>query len=165
MNADMKQVTQSWTLPCSAERYWDVYLDPDYNRALYLEGLGFQDYQVLHSDDTTRRLRLSPKLNLPGPVAKLVGDKFAYEQHATIDRKAGLWTWKMVQPGEPGKKGIVSTSGTIRVTDSAPGQCTRRDEVSVTGNVFGLDGVLESVVEKELHSTWAKEIAFLRSRL
>lgn len=159
----MKQITSSWTLPCSAETYWDLYLNPDYTRALYLEALGFASYQVLHSDDNSRKLRLQPKLNLPGPLAKIVGEAFSYEQHATVDRKAGVWTWKMVQPGD--KKGIVSSNGTIRVTDSGPGQCVRRDDVTATGNVFGLGSLLEATVEKEVRATWEKEIAFFKSRV
>lgn len=159
----MKQITNSWTLPCTPEQYWDLYLDPEYSRALYQEALGFAAYQVLHSDDTSRKLRLQPKLSLPGPLAKIVGDAFSYEQHATVDRKTGVWTWKMVQPGD--KKGIVSSSGTIRISDAGSGQCMRRDDVSATGNIFGLGGLLESTVEKEVRSTWDKEIAFFKRRL
>ncbi len=159
----MKQITNSWTLPCTPDVYWDLYLNADYSRALYLDALGFVSYQVLHSDDSSRKLRLQPKLNLPGPISKLVGDAFSYEQHATIDRKAGLWTWKMVQPGD--KKGIVSSSGTIRVSDAGNGQCIRRDEVFASGNIFGLGSLLEATVEKEVRTTWDKEIAFFRSRL
>ncbi len=159
----MKQITNSWTLPCTPEQYWDLYLDPEYSRALYLEALGFAAYQVLHSDETSRKLRLSPKLSLPGPLVKIVGDAFSYEQHATIDRKAGVWTWKMVQPGD--KKGIVSSNGTIRISDAGGGQCVRRDEVFATGNVFGIGSLLEATVEKEVRATWDKEIAFCKRKL
>jgi hypothetical protein len=159
----MKQITNSWTLPCTPEQYWDLYLDAEYSRALYVEALGFAAYQVLHSDETSRKLRLQPKLSLPGPLVKIVGDAFSYEQHATIDRKGGLWTWKMVQPGD--KKGIVSSNGTIRISDAGAGQCVRRDEVFATGNIFGIGSLLESTVEKEVRATWDKEIAFFKRRI
>lgn len=142
----MKQITNSWTLPCTPDRYWDLYLDAEYTRALYLDALGFASFQVLHSDSNSRKLLLQPKLNLPAPIAKIVGGAFSYEQHATVDRNTGLWTWKMVQPGD--KKGIVSSNGTIRISDAGSGQCTRRDEVFATGNIFGLGGLLEATIEK-----------------
>jgi Protein of unknown function (DUF2505) len=159
----MKRLTESWTLPCSAERYWDVFVDPDYSRALYLDGLRFKDYQVISNDPSARKLRLVPRLNLPAPLAKVIGEAFAYEQHGSLDRKTGLWTWRMAPPGDPkGKEGVVSSRGSIRVVDAGPGQCTRTDEVTLSGNVFGLGGLMESAAEKELRSSWQNEIAFLR---
>lgn len=156
----MKTLTRTWDLDCSAEKYWDVFTDPDYSRALYLEGLGFKDYRVINADPAARKLALVPKLNVPGPVAKLLGDAFAYEQHGTLDRAAGVWTWKMVHPG--GKKGIVSSDGTIRVVSTGEGRCRRTDEVHVAAHVFGLGGVIESSVEKELLASWESELAFFR---
>jgi hypothetical protein len=162
----MKKVTESWSLGCSAERFWQVFFDADTSRSLYLDGLGFKQYRVLSDDPAARRLYLSPKLNLPGPVAKLIGDSFAYEQHGAFDRAIGRFTWKMVQPGDKaGKPGMVSSSGWIQVVDAGPGKCTRTDEVTVQAHVFGLGGMIESSVETELRSSWAKELAFLRPRL
>jgi hypothetical protein len=159
----MKRLTQSWLIACSAERFWQVFFDDAYSQALYLDAFKFKAYRVLAKDARTRKLHVSPRLNLPGPVAKLVGDSFAYEQHGTFDRAAGTFTWKMAQPGDvTGKPGIVSSSGTIKVVDAAPGQCTRTDDVTVSANAFGLGGLIESSVEKELRSSWDTEIAFVR---
>jgi hypothetical protein len=156
----VKKLTRTWELECSSERFWDVFTDPEYSRALYLEGLHFKDYRVISADPADRKLHLAPKLNVPAPIAKLLGDAFAYEQHGKLDRAAGVWTWKMVQPG--GKKGIVSSEGSIRVASTGEGRCRRSDEVNVTGNVFGLGGVIESSVEKELTDSWEAELAFFR---
>ena len=158
--ARVKKLTRSWDLDCSADRYWDVFTDADFSRALYLEGLHFKDYRVINADPKDRKLALVPTVNLPGPVAKLVGDRFAYEQHGKLDRGAGVWSWRMVQPG--GGKGIVSSEGTIRITPAGDGKCRRTDEVTVTGNVFGIGGMIESSVEKELEKSWAEEIAFFK---
>jgi hypothetical protein len=159
----MKKLTRTWTLPCSAARYWDIFSDEAYSRALYLEGLRFKDFRVLAGDPSARRLYLSPRINAPGPVQKLMGDSFAYEQHGRLDRAAGLWSWKMVHPG--GKKGMVSSEGTIRVIDAGAGQCTRSDEVTITGNVFGVGGLIESAAESELKSSWDAELAFFKTWL
>jgi len=159
----MKQLRQSWQLDCSTERYWRVFLDEEYSRALYLDGFKYRDYRVLLSNASARNLYIAPRLNLPGPVAKLVGDSFAYEQHGTLDRANSLWAWKMVQPGDvQGKKGIITSSGTIRVVDAGEGQCTRTDEVTIAANIFGLGGLIESSVEKELRAAWETEISFFQ---
>lgn len=156
----MKTLTRTFELDCSAEKFWDVFTDPAYSRALYLEGLSFKDFRVISADPADRKLALAPKLNVPGPVAKLLGDAFAYEQHGRLDRTAGVWTWKMVQPG--GKKGIVSSDGTIRVAATGEGRCRRTDEIHATAHVFGLGGIIESSVEKELLASWDAELAFFR---
>lgn len=154
----MKKVTESFSLPCSVEKFWQVFFDPAYSKALYLDELKFKDFKVLESSDSARKLRIVPRVNLPGPIANLLGDSFAYEEHGTLDRARGLWTWKMV----PGGKALLTTAGTIRVVADGEGKCRRTDEVTVEGKVFGLGGILESTVEKELHSTWPKETAFFK---
>jgi hypothetical protein len=155
----MKRMTDRWTLPCSAETFWRVFMDAEYSRALYLDAFRFNDYRVIMNDGTTRKLYVAPRVNLPGPLAKLAGDKFAYEQHGSLDRAQGVFSWKMVHPGG---KGMVSSDGTIRVLDAGEARrCTRIDEVAVSGHVFGLGGLIESSAEKELRASWATEIAFL----
>lgn len=155
----MKRMTQTWSLPCSAETFWKIFFDAEYTRALYLDAFRFNDYRVVSNDGTSRKLYVAPRVNLPGPLAKLAGDKFAYEQHGTLDRARGVFSWKMVHPGG---KGMVSSDGTIRVVDAGDGRCTRTDEVTVTGNVFGLGGLIESSAEKELVASWTTEIEFLK---
>lgn len=159
----MKQLRQSWGLPCGVDRFWEVFFEDAYSRALYLEGLQFKGYRVISLEETSRKLHLSPKLNVPGPVAKLIGDSFAYEQHGSFDRAAGLFSWRMVQPGDvKGKPGAITSSGTIRVTADGADRCTRTDQVTVSASVFGLAGMIESAMEKELKSSWDTEIAFFK---
>lgn len=154
----MKKVTESFSLPCSVEAYWRIFFDEAYGKALYLEALGFRDYRVLEQKDGARKLRIAPKVNLPGPIASLVGDAFAYEEHGTLDRGRNVWTWKMVPSG----KAFLQTSGTISVQPDGEGKCRRTDDVAVEGKVFGLGGIIESTVEKELRASWHKELAFFR---
>lgn len=158
----MKRVTTTFTLPCTAETFWSVFLDPAYTRAFYLDELHFKGLRVLESGETTRKLHITPRLNLPGPIARLVGDSFAYEEHGTLDRKTDTWSWRMVRPAGVGssQKDLISTSGTTRIAPGGAGQCRRTDDVTVEAHVFGLGGVIESIVEKEMHSSWAREKAF-----
>lgn len=163
----MKTVTASSVLPCTPETFWNVFLDEKFTRTLFLEVLGYRELSVLELTDSSRKLHVVPKINLPGPLQKLIGDSFAYEEHGTLDRGKGEWTWRMVPPAkrDPNskpRKELVSTSGTIRVEAEGEGQCRRSDEVTVEAKLFGLGGLIESTVEKEIRSSWSKEFAFLR---
>lgn len=152
----MKTVTGTALVPCTPETYWKVFLDERYARALFLDELQFKELTVLEQTDTTRKIRVVPKLNLPGVLQKAVGDSFAYEEHGTLDRARNEWTWRMVP-----RKEIVATRGKLRLEPAGDGQCRRHDEVIIEGKIFGVGGLIESTAEKEIRASWAKELAFL----
>jgi hypothetical protein len=161
----MKTSTTSAVLPCTPETFWAVFLDESYLSALYLTELECRAFSVLEIGDASRRLRIVPNLNLPGPVAMLIGDSFAYEDHGTLDRAKNEWTWQMVQPGNldansNSRSDVVTMHGTIRIEAIDDGHCQRTDTYSVEANIFGLSGLIESSVEAELQSGRAKEYAF-----
>lgn len=155
----MKKVTESVVLACDASTYWGLLFDEAYLKELYLQVLGFKDFAMIDKSERARKLRIVPKVNLPGPLAKMIGDRFTYEEHGTLDAASNLWTWKMVA-----KNDMVATRGTIRVEKSGEAAVRRTDEVIIEAHLFGLGGLLENSVEKELRSAWAKEFAFLQRR-
>jgi hypothetical protein len=160
----MRTVSERFQLPCDCETFWRVFLDETYMRALFLEELKFKELTILERTDSTRKIRAVPSMNLPAVLEKLVGDSFAYEEHGTLDRANNLWTWRMVQPQKAdgkSKKELVATRGTIRVAPAGEGKCQRTDEAEVEGKIFGLGGIIEGTVEKEMRSVWQKELAFL----
>ena len=162
----MKTVTASVVLPCTPATFWRAYLDPAYTRALYLDELQYRGFEVLDITESTRKLRVTPKLNLPGPIQTLIGDAFVYEDHGTLDRGANTWRWQMVQPAQlaPGakpRKNVVTTRGTIRVEAIGERECRRSDELIIEAHIFGLGGVIESSAEKEARAAWDKEFALL----
>ena len=162
----MKRATATVSLKCTPETFWSVYLDPEYVRGVYLGELGYKALEILEVTDSSRVLRVVPKLNLPRPIESLLGDSFAYEDHGTLDRAKNVWTWRMVQPrvldpsAKP-RKNVVTTSGIVRIEATGERQCRRTDELVIEAHIFGLGGVIESSAEKEAHAAWAKEFAFL----
>jgi hypothetical protein len=151
----MKTVTGSALLPCSAETFWKIFFDQGYTRALFLDELKFSDFAVLEQTDTSRKLRLVPKL--PGILQKFAGDSFGYEEHGTFDRARNEWTWRMVP-----KKEIVASRGKVRIEPTADGKCRRSDEVIIEGKLFGVGGLIESSAEKEVRASFTKELAFFQ---
>ncbi len=161
MPTEMRRLTESVTFDCSTDRYWDLFWDDDVAKRLFLDGLSFRAFSILQKGETDRRLKLQPKMNLPGPVEKLLGASFAYEEVGVLDRVRGEWTWKMKSP--LGDK--LRTEGTIRVEALGEGRIKRTDNVLIEANVFGLGTVIESSAEKELRAAWPKEFAFWREAI
>ena len=157
----MKTVTGTTRIPCTPETFWKLFFDETYLKALYLDGLGFKSFSVLEVTDTTRKTSCSPKINMPG-MEKLIGDSFAYEEHGTLDKSRGVWTWRMVHP--PGKKPMVSSHGTLRLAAEGEGS-VRSDEVVIEAHMFGIGGMIEATAEKEVRAGWQKELGFLETWL
>mgnify|MGYP001812836436 FL=1 len=153
----MKTSTTSAVLPCTPDIFWSSFLDESVLRALYVDELESPTFDVLELTDTSRTLRIGPKLNLPAPVAKLIGESFVYEEHATLNRANDEWTWRMVQPAKldsksKPRKDAVSMHGTGRIEPAGPDQCRRTDNWSIEAKVFGLGSLLESTIDRELRS-------------
>ena len=160
----MKTLTASVELACSVERFWQIYLDEAFLRELYLTELQYKEFGVLEAAENTRKVRIVPKINLPGPLEKLMAGGFIYENHGTLDRTSNTWTFRMVQPAGPdgkAKKEMVTTGGKVRVQALGDGRCKRTDEVTVEGRIFGLGGIIEATVEKETRAAWEKEYALI----
>ena len=161
----MKTSTTSALLPCTPDTFWASFLDASYLRALYLDGLGARAFDVLDIGEASRKLYIVPKLKLPAPVAKLIGESFAYEEHGTLDRAKNEWTWRMVQPANldpksKPRKDAVTMRGALRIEPSGQTQCRRTDTFTVEAKIFGLGGLIESTIEKELQGARDKEYAF-----
>ncbi len=162
----MKTATVSAVLPCTPETFWASFLDESYLRTLYLEELECPGFEVIEIGETSRKLRIVPKMSFPSPVIRLVGESFAFEDHGTLDRARSAWTWRMVQPAKldskrKPRKGVVTMHGTIRVEAAGDRHCRRTDEFSISAKIFGLGGLIESSLAKSQRTSLAKECAFL----
>lgn len=158
----MRKASTTNTFDCDVETFWKVFLSKEYNQKFYLEELGFKSFEVVSQDETTRRLRVVPKLNMPGPVMKLLGDSFGYEEEGRFDAAKNTWHWKMI-PNTMAEK--LKTEGSVRVESAGEGKCRRIDEVTMEAKVFGIGGLIESSTEKEIRSAWDKETGFFRRYL
>ena len=162
----MKTSTTSIELPCTPDTFWSTFLDESYVRTLYVDELAYPAFDVLELTATSRKLRIAPNMRLPGPVAKLIGDSFVFEEHGTLNRPNNEWTWRMVQPANLDSKrkprrDAVIMHGTTRVEPSGAAHCRRTDTSSVEAKIFGLGSLIESTIDKELQQARAKEYAFL----
>jgi hypothetical protein len=155
----MKKISLTHVIDCDADTFWKLFLDPEYNKKLYLEGLGFKAFDILEMTPEKRHLKAVPKMNVPAAVAKLLGDSFGYEDQGSLDKASGVFRWKMTPNTLQGK---LSTSGTVKIESASDKKIRRLSEATVEASVFGLGGVLESAAEKEVREGLEKEIEFMR---
>lgn len=154
----MRKLNATHSVSCDVPTFWAVFLDPEYTRELILGELKFKALDVLEQTETTRRLRVVPKLKMPGPVMKVLGDSFGYEEKGRLDRERNTWHWEII-PNTLASK--LTTSGSFRLEAAGDGACRRIDEATVEARIFGIGKLIESSTENEIKSAWDQECAFV----
>ncbi|NUP10229.1 MAG: DUF2505 domain-containing protein [Polyangiaceae bacterium] len=154
----MRKLSVTHVIECDVETFWKTFFDAEYNKKLYSDGLGFKEFEILEQSETKRRMRGVPKMNLPGPVAKLLGDRFGYEEQGSFDKASNKFSWKML-PNTMGDK--LFTNGFTKIEPAGDGKVRRISEANIEAKVFGVGGLLESTAEKEVRDSWDKEAAFM----
>ena len=158
----MTKFTLTHTFDCTVATFWQVFLDKDYNDKLYKGALSFPEFSVSEQKETetevTRRCGGQPKMDVPGPVAKLLGSNFRYTEEGRLDKASNTWTWKLI-PSTLADK-LIQT-GKMRIEAVGDNRCRRVVEIQMEAKVFGLGGIIESASEKQLRDGWEKSAVFL----
>lgn len=133
-----------------------------YNLKLYQEVLKFPGVKVLELQNTgdqwKRRLQIDPPLTgLPGPVVKIIGDKFSYIEEGTFDSKTKRYTFK-VTPSSAGDK--TKTAGESWFEDDASG-CTLITRLAVDVKIFMVGGMVEEKILKDFRSSLEQSAPFI----
>lgn len=158
----MAKFTLTHEINCDPETFWKIFFDKTFNETLFKEHLGFPKFDVLdyreNDREITRKVFGMPKMDVPGPVAKLLGSSFSYNEEGTLDRKSGLWKWKMI-PSTMADK--MRNEGTVRIEAAGPGKCRRIADIVIEAKVFGLGGIIEGAAEKNLRDGWNASAVFM----
>ena len=151
----MKKFTLRHEIRCSEERFWQVFFYKEFNSTLFKNELGFPVFEVVEQSESdaevVRKVRGQPKVNMPKAVMKVLGDGFSYVEEGRLDRKAGVWTWKMT-PSTLASK--LRNEGSVRVEKIDDNRVTRVTELICEAKVFGIGGLIESSTEKEMRAGW-----------
>lgn len=149
----MLEFTVRHPLLCAVDRYWRLFLSPEFSREMML-GLGFSRIEIgpLVRDpkrprQQTRSMKVTPKLDLPGPVVRAIGDRLSYEEHGTYDEDARRWTFRERMSVLPER---ILIGGSIRVEASPSGRCRRVSDLWVDVKIFGVGGLIERAAEANL---------------
>jgi hypothetical protein len=162
----MAKFTLKHEINCNAETFWKWFFDKEFNEKLYKNALEFPEFSVLELKETddkiTRRAAGTPKMNMPGPVAKVLGSNFRYTEDGTFDRSTQTWRWKMT-PSTLADK--MRNEGTLKLEPIGDGKVRRVTEIVIEAKVFMVGGLLEETAEKQLREGWDKSAVFMNKWL
>jgi hypothetical protein len=155
----MRTFTLSHSFDCEPDALWLTFFDQAFTAAQFA-ALGF-GYELLEQRDeeakVTRSIRVTPKLDVPGPVAKVIGSSFAYREDGTFDKATKTWTWKSTTSTLANK---IHSEGKVRIVADGPGKCIRKSDFTIEVNLLGLGGLVESALEKNFTQGWDGSAAF-----
>lgn len=134
-------------------------MDPEYQRRMYIEGLGFDGCELDPPRESgaifERRMRVVPRLELPGPIRKLLGERFAYFEHIRYDRETKHWDWHLEMP-VLGQR--LTIAGDIEMEPKGELTCTRKANFRIEARIFGVGGLLEKTAKKEVLANFEKSV-------
>lgn len=155
--------TTSFELEADAEHYFRrVYLDAEFARRMYLEGLGFLAYELLEWEESPdgvarRRIRVCPSSTAPRVVQKVLGSSQEYEERGETDPRGLVWRYQVIPKTLASK---ISVRGTQRVEALAPGRCRAHFEATFTAGIFGVGGAIERFMAAQFDDNLARQRAF-----
>ncbi len=137
---------------CSEKTFWDLFQDDEYNRTIFMEQLQFERWEIVDrkesGDLVERKVEVEPKVGeFPIAVKKAIGEKIAYREEGTLDKSVPAYRFE-VFPAVLADKFKVSGQQTTRVLDEK--SVIRRFEIEVQVKVFGVGGLVEKAIIKDL---------------
>ena len=162
----MATFTMTHEIDCDVPRFWKLFLDREFTTRLY-EYLAFPKYEIVEQRETdaevVRVVKATPKLDMPGPVAKALGPGFSYMEEGRFDKAAERYKF-VIKPSA--LEGKLKNEGTVRVEPVDGGKKTRRIvDVVAEAKVFGIGGMLEKMTEKSFRDGWGKGAEFMNDWL
>lgn len=163
----MQRHTMEHEINCPAERMWALFFSDEFNIEMYEQGLGFPSCKVPERTDDGeilhRRMVCIPKLEMPKPVAKIVGDRIGYEEVGDWVRRAGEWRWQLILAAFGDK---VHIEGIMRLVPHAGGEhCLRKVNFEVDGKIFGIGKLIENTAAQNVRDGWNSSAKWINGYL
>lgn len=162
----MIEVRETHSFDCDEDTFWSLYADPAFQTRMLREGLGYPEVDFGEVKDAdglrTWRVRVTPRVDLPAAVARVLRGGMAYTETATVDRAKRRMTMRH-ETRALGKK--LSLSGEIRTVARPGGGIERVARFTAAAKVLGLSGVIERSVEENFRKSMAATADYLRGVL
>lgn len=158
----MPDVTLRHEINTDEDTYWSkIVFDEAFNKAMYVDHLAI-GWKLLEQkeDDAkiTRRVHVEPPVgNLPGPVKKVIGEKLAYTEDGTFDKKSKRYSFK-VTPSTLGEK--TKVSGEMWVEKIGDKKIARFAKMHVEVKVMLVGGMVEERIISDLRASYDKGTTF-----
>lgn len=151
---------------CPPERLWQLYFDNAFNVEMYEQGLDFPSCKIPErSDDGEtihRRMVMTPKIDMPRAVAKVVGDRVGYEEIGHFSRKQGVYHWRLILAAFGPKARV---GGTMRVVPHGDGRCRRVVDFEVEVQIFGIGKLVEKTAADNTIAGWTDSAKWINGYL
>jgi len=151
----MQRHTIAHEINCPPERMWELFFSNEFNFEMYEQGLGFPSCTIPELTDKGdvlhRRMVMVPKLEMPKPVAKIVGDRVGYEEIGDWVRSAGEWRWRLILAAFGDK---VHIEGVMRLEPHGDGHCMRKVNFEVDAKMFGIGKIIENTATQNVIDGW-----------
>ena len=151
----MAEQTIRHVIACDTETYFKCVFDEEYNRRLYLDVLKFREITLRGQEETadtiTRKLYLNPpKVDLPGPIAKVVGD-LSYVEEGTYDKKTHRYRYKVTPASNADKTTI---KGEMWCEDRGPKKIERIAKTFVEVKIFMIGSLIEKRIFDDMKKSY-----------
>lgn len=147
----------------TVDRFWDdLFFDETFTAGLYRDGLGFDGYDLISetidpNGNRQRTIKVFPRLDMPGPVKRLLGNRFYYLETGRYDAARKRWVADMSIP----KVGTrLSLRTTMWLESRGDEESDRYAEIEVNVKVFGLKKIFERFAEKSLREGYVNATRF-----
>lgn len=163
-----KRFTCRNTFHTDVDTFWEkVFFDEEYNRGLYLTGLGFKSFDPLELTELPdggkrRRFRTEPKSEAPAVIKKLVGDSLAYEETGTFDPKTRIWSYTVATSKMADK---IKIGGRYWLEPKGDKKLERICEVEITVSIPLVGGTVEGFIEGTTRDSYEKATAYTNTFL
>lgn len=144
-------------IDCTEEAFWKLFLDADYNKALFRDYLKFPRWEVVRNEDRGgilhRTVEVEPFVGeLPGPIKKVVGDNISYREVGELDLARRRYALQVI-PGRLADKLKVSGEQSTAASTSE-GRCRRIFTATVEVKIFGVGGLIEKRIAADLQKSY-----------
>lgn len=153
----MPEVTLRHEIDTDEDTFWSkIVFNDTFNKEMFEGAMKFPSWKVLESKDDdaklVRRTQVDPPVaDLPGPVKKVIGDKLAYTEEGTFDKKSKRYTFKVTPSTMADKTKVSGEMWTEKVGDK---KVRRMCRISVEVKVFMVGGMVEDRILQDLRSSY-----------
>ncbi|MEM9068054.1 MAG: DUF2505 family protein [Myxococcota bacterium] len=164
----MKTFTCRHEISCTPAEFWEKIHLGGFNRAMY-DRLGY-GYDIIEDNLETgvRKTHITPVVDAPAVLVKALGESVSFEEHGQLhfgangDGAANRYEFTVL-PGVFPKK--IKISGKMTTDPSTEGKCFRVVEFNIGCTIFGIGGIFERFVSKEIQKNYDDSAGFTNDYL
>lgn len=154
------------SINCSEDQFWtDVHFSREFNDALFVDFLEY-GYEIIEKDDEKgiRKVKVTPKVNLPKSIAKVLGPTVAFNENGQLGEENGKRVYRFtVIPGVFSDK--ISIKGHMTTEPNGEGKCFRVVHFDFTCGIFGIGKIVEHFSAKEIEASYEQSWKFTNDYL